>query len=45
MKKLFKIIEDLFKQKCPNCNSTMESVDEVYGSQVYECIKCNKKWF
>lgn len=45
MKKLFKIIGDLFKQKCPNCKSTMESIDEFYGSQVYSCSKCKKEWF
>ena len=45
MKKIFKIIGNLFKQKCPNCKSIMESVDEVYGSQVYECSNCSKKWF
>jgi tRNA(Ile2) C34 agmatinyltransferase TiaS len=45
MKQIFKIIGDLFKQKCPNCKGTMESVDEVHGSQVYRCNKCNKEWF
>ena len=45
MKKLFRVIGNLFKQKCPNCKNTMESIDEVHGSQVYECSKCSKKWF
>jgi len=45
MKKLFKIIANLFKQKCPECKSTMESVDKFHGIQVYGCKECKKEWF
>ena len=44
MKKFLHALGNLFKAKCPECKSTMEAVDEVYGSQVYECKGCSKKW-
>lgn len=45
MKKLFKMIADLFKAKCPNCGAKMNTDEEFFGSQVYSCINCKTQWF
>ena len=45
MKKLFKRILDLFKQKCPACSAPMENTDEWKGSKIYSCKKCKIDWF
>ena len=45
MKKLFKVIRNLFKQKCPNCKGIMDCTNEFYGSQVYSCKNCKNEWF
>ena len=45
MKKLFKMIADLFKAKCPNCGTKMNTDEEFFGSQVYSCINCKTQWF
>ena len=44
MKRLFKMIADFFKLKCPNCGAKMNAVDEFFGSQVYSCKNCKTQW-
>lgn len=45
MERIIKIILDFFKQKCPNCNSPMDSIGERFGSKIYGCKICKNEWF
>jgi transposase-like protein len=45
MKKLLIKLFEFFKLKSPCCNSYMDSIGEIIGTQIYECRKCKKQWF